>query len=293
LHTFRETIERLKQWSKLHDPNHTLLYLAGFAENGIDSHAPDYNPSPALGGDQNFKELVQAAHEMGYRVMIHTNILAMTFTHRLFPKFKEHQVVDAFGRPQTWGLDMDGDWLAEPYFAYINPGAKEWGELMTGVIGDLINLFKVDAVFLDQTLLAFNVSRGPNFLEGMRQHIQRLQAAFPKILFAGEGQHEQTLSALPMAQIHGIDSIAEVHAMDGQAPWRRAHPVSTCLFGKYTRFTPHLLTKHPSHPMFKFQEAAYADLGVLPSLVLYHSSQPMDTPEARQMIERAKRLRFE
>ncbi len=287
LHTFPETIERLKQWAKLYDPKRTLVYLAGFAENGIDSHAPDYNPSSALGGDEKFKELIEAAHAMGYRVMIHTNVLAMTFTHRLYPKFKEHQVVDVFGRPQCWGLDMDGDWLAEPYFAYINPGAKEWGELMTGVLGGLIDRFKVDAVFLDQTLLAFNVSRGPNFLAGMRSHIQRLQKAFPLILFAGEGQHEQTLSALPMAQIHGIDSITEVHGMEGVTPWRRAHPVSTYLFGKYTRFTPHLLTKHPSHPLFKLQEAAYAELGVMPALVLYHSSQAMDTPEVRQMIARA------
>ncbi len=64
---------------------------------------------------------------MGYRVMIHTNALAMTFTHRLYPQFRKHQVVDAFGRPQGWGLDIDGDWLVEPYFAYMNPGVPAWG----------------------------------------------------------------------------------------------------------------------------------------------------------------------
>jgi len=290
LHTFEAMIKRLKEWRTLHNPENTLVYLPGFAMHGIDSHAPDYFPSKNLGGDKGFKKLVDVAHAMGYKVMIHTNVLAMTFTHRLYPKFKKHQVIDCFGRPQGWGLDMDGDWLPEPYFAYINPGAKEWGDLMEKVIGDLIRKFKIDGVFLDQTLLAFNVNKGPTFLSGMRNHINRLQRAFPKILFAGEGLHEQVLSALPFAQIHGIDSIAEVHAMDGIAPWRGAHPVSTYLFGKYTRFTAHLLTKHPSHPLFKLQEKAYADLGVIPALCLYNDSQKMNMPATRAMIKRARRL---
>lgn len=290
LHTFEEMTRRLREFRKLHDPDKTLVYVPGFAMHGIDSRAPDYFPSKHLGGDRGFAKFVKRAHEMGYRVMIHTNVLAMTFTHRLYPKFKKHQVVDVFGREMGWGLDMDGDWLAEPYFAYINPGVKAWGALMEKTIGGLIRKFKLDAVFLDQTLLAFNVSRGPNFLSGMREHVERLSRKFPGVLFAGEGLHEQVIGALPVAQIHGIDSIAEVHAMDGITPWRQAHPVSAEIFGPYTRFTAHLLTKHPSHPMFRLQEKAYGDLGVIPALVLYHHGQAMDSPATRVMVRRAKKL---
>lgn len=289
-HTFSQMIERLKEWKEIYKPENTLLYLAGFAENGIDSHAPDYNPSEQCGGETEFLKLMDAAHEMGFKVMLHTNILAMTFTHRLYNEFKKYQVIDPFGREQGWGMDMDGDWLPEPYFAYINPGYKEWGDLMENVIGELINKYNADAVFLDQTLLAFNVSKGPNFVKGMRDHIERLQNRFPGILFAGEGLHEQNVKALPFAQIHGIDSLTEVHGMEGQVPWRKAHPVSTYLFGKYSKYTGHLLTRHPSNPMFTFQEAAYAELGVVPVLSLYNHEQKMDMPEIRRMIERAKGL---
>jgi len=187
-------------------------------------------------------------------------------------------------------MDMDGDWLPEPYFAYINPGYKEWGDLMEKVLGDLIEKYGADSVFLDQTLLAFNVSKGPNFIAGMRDHITRLQNRFPGILFAGEGLHEQNVSALPFAQLHGIDSLTEVHGMEGQVPWRKAHPVSTYLFEKYTRYTGHLLTRHPSNPMFAFQEAAYSELGVIPVLSLYNYEQKIDLPEVKAMIERAKSL---
>lgn len=290
-HTFDEMKERLKEFSLLHDPRETLFYIPGYAEHGIDSHAPDYNPSRYLGGEEKFKELVDFAHELGCRVMIHTNVLAMTFTHPLYPEFKKHQVVDVFNRLQGWAMDIDGDWLSEDYFAYINPGAQQWGDLMVNVLGNLINKFSLDGVFLDQTLLAFNVSRGPDFLEGMRNHIQRLQKAFPHVLFSGEGIHEQVLQALPMAQIHGIDSLADVHGMEGRKRWRKVHPVSSYLFGKYTRLTAHLLTKYPNHQIFKLQENSYKKLGVIPALCLYNKSQKIDIPEVRLMIQRAKELK--
>jgi len=291
LHTFGEMEERLRAWANLHPPERTLLYLPGFAGQGIDSCAPDYTPAPALGGEAGFRSLLTLARAMGFRTMIHTNVLALTFDHPLFERFREHQVVDAFGRVQAWGLDIDGDWLAEPYFAYVNPGVREWGDLMTGVIGNLIAAYPVDAVFLDQTLLAFNVSRGPNFVAGMREHIRRLAREFPGVLFAGEGLHEQVAEVLPMAQIHGIDSIAEVHGAEGRAPWRTAHPVSTHLFGRYTVYTPHLLTRHPTHPMFPLQEASYRKLGIMPALCLYNHDQKMALPAVRTMLARTGRRR--
>ncbi|HSD63507.1 MAG TPA: DUF6259 domain-containing protein [Ignavibacteriaceae bacterium] len=289
-HTFAQMIERLVEWSGLYSPANTLVYLAGFAENGIDSHAPDYNPSEQCGGTEEFKKLIDTAHRMGYHIMLHTNVLAMTFSHRLYNEFRKFQVIDPFGREQTWGLDADGDWLAEPYFAYMNPGYKEWGDEMEKVLGELIERHNADAVFLDQTLLAFNVSKGPNFLIGMRNHIARMQNKFPEILFAGEGLHEQNVSALPFAQIHGIDSLTEVHGMEGQVPWRKVHPVYSYLFGKYTKFIGHLLTRHPSNPMFDFQEAAYSDLGVVPVLSLYNSNQEINIPAVHKMIDRAKSI---
>jgi hypothetical protein len=124
----------------------------------------------------------------------------------------------------------------------------------------------------------------------MRRHVGRLQAAFPNVLFAGEGLHGQVLPALSFNQIHGVDSIAEIHGMEGKKLWRRVHPVSAALFGPHTRFVAHLLTKHPSSPAFAAQEAAYAALGVVPALVLYRKSQGMEGPEVEAMLARARAL---
>ncbi len=292
-HTFEQMIIKIKEFAELHPPEETLLYLPGFAENGIDSHAPDYNPSKKCGGVKKFKELVDIAHELGYKVMIHTNVLALTFQHPVYEKYKKFQVVDPFNRNLGWAMDIDGDWLPEDYFAYINPGYNEWGVYMVKVIGSLINKFSLDAVFLDQTLLAFNVSQGPNFLTGMNAHIKRLQKTYPEILFAGEGQHEHVLNVLPFVQIHGIDSLSEIHGMEGKKEWRKIHPVSSYLFGKYSKFCGHLLTKYPEHPKFKLQEDSYNKLDVIPALCLYKNSQKIDIPKVRKMIARASRLTIE
>ena len=290
LHTFDEIAERIREFAAHHPPSRTLLYLPGFANKGIDSEAPDYTPSSQLGGVERFGALIDEAHELGYRVMLHTNVLALAYTHPEFSRFEKMQVVDAFGRKQGWGNDIDGDWLHEPFFAYVNPGFPEWGDLMEGVIGMLVERFGADAVFLAQTLLAFTVSRGPNFIHGMRQHVERLQKRFPGVLFGGEGLHEEILPALPVAQIHGIDSITGVHGLEGAREWRRVHPVSSYLFSKFTRLFAHLLTKHPSSEIFERQEEAYKELGVVPALVLYRKSHEIDTPELRMMLQRAKTL---
>ena len=125
----------------------------------------------------------------------------------------------------------------------------------------------------------------------MRDHVKRLQSAFPEILFAGEGMHELVVETLPVAQIHGIDSIAEVHGMEGHKTWRKIHEISAYFFQKYTKLTGHLLTKHPSHPLFKPQEEAYSQLNVIPTLCLYDNEQEIDIPEVKKMIQRANKLK--
>lgn len=289
-HTFDEMADRIREFAGYHDPSKTLLYLPGFAGRGIDSDAPDYEPAHKCGGRLGFRRLVNTAHDLGYRVMIHTNVLALAYSHPLYERFRSYQVVDFFGRPQGWGNDIDGDWLSEPFFAYVNPGHVEWAEHMKSVFADLLDSFAVDGIFLDQTLLAFNVSRGPNFIRGMRDHVRRLQTAFPHVLFAGEGVHEQVLSALPMTQIHGIDSIAGVHGLEGAREWRRVHPISAHVFSPFTRLTAHLLTRHPTSPIFERQEAAYEELGVMPALVLYNRSHKIDVPQLQRLLERARFL---
>lgn len=55
-HTFEQMIERIKKWQELHNPEETLLYLPGFANNGVDSLAPNYDPSKQCGGPEKFKK---------------------------------------------------------------------------------------------------------------------------------------------------------------------------------------------------------------------------------------------
>ncbi|MCF7850923.1 MAG: DUF6259 domain-containing protein [Candidatus Marinimicrobia bacterium] len=287
-HTFKEMEERISDFAKLHSPSTTLLYLPGYANNGIDSLAPDYSPSTQCGGEAGFAHLVKLAHELGYKVMIHTNVLALTFQHPEFQNLRDVQVVDCFGRKQTWGMDIDGDWLPEPFFAYANPGYAKWGDLMERVLRSLIKKYALDAVFLDQTLLAFNTPGQPDFLKGMATHVQRLRESFPGVLFGGEGIHDHIAQELILAQIHGIDGIPGIHGSDSAEEWCKAHPVLVETFRPESMIVPHLLTRHPSHPDFMRQDEIYDFLNIMPMLALYDRSQAIYEPGVKRLLDRSK-----
>ncbi|HUI64507.1 MAG TPA: hypothetical protein VL126_06685 [Bacteroidota bacterium] len=290
-HTFAQMTSRLQKWARMHDPLRTLVYLPRIALHAFGSGPAGGVPSAELGGIEQFKSFIAGAHELGYHVMIHADALCMAFDHPQFWRFEHMQVMDIFGRRQVKSQDIDGDRLAEPVFAYINPGAKDWGELSERAIGESIRDYGVDAIFLDHTLQAFNASRGPNFVDGMREYLRRLKTAFPKTLFVGEGLHEHIAGILPFAQIRGAESGEEASAREARTGWRKVHPISRYLFGKYARFTSPLLTPHPSHPIFAAESAAYSKLGVIPSLNLYRHEDQMETPEVRKIIRRAKRIK--
>jgi len=292
-HSFAQMISKINEFAELHPPQQTLLYLVGFTNNGIDSEAPAYKPSEQCGGAKEFAQLVDRAHDLGYRVMIHTNVLAMTYTHPQYQRFKPFQVVDVFQRPQGWGMDIDGDWLAEPFFAYINPGFEAWGDLMEETLGTLVDEYRIDAIFLDQTLLSFNVHDGPDFLQGMASHVKRLQEKFPEILFAGEGIHDHISHTLSLAQIHGVDGIPGIHGSDEYRSWCQSHPVLAYTFSKDSKLAPHLLTRHPSHSDFDRQESIYSSLNIMPALCLYDHSQPIQGEATDQMLARAKKINRE
>jgi protein tyrosine phosphatase (PTP) superfamily phosphohydrolase (DUF442 family) len=70
-HDYQDVINLIEDLSKAGAPDDTLLYLPGWS-GPYDGWYPEYAPVKELGGARKFRELVQAAHKNGYRVMIHT-----------------------------------------------------------------------------------------------------------------------------------------------------------------------------------------------------------------------------
>ena len=128
-HTFVDMIDRIRAFAALHPPEETLLYLVGCTEHGIDSNAPDYNPAPKCGGREGFARLLDAAHDQGYRVMIHTNVLAMAYSNPLYETFKQYQVVVEPARTETierQELVSPGHYRQELKQELVSPGHFEY-----------------------------------------------------------------------------------------------------------------------------------------------------------------------
>ncbi len=70
-HNYQHLIDLCKDMRKARAPKDTLFYLPGWNYK-YDAHYPEYSPTPELGGPKKFKQMVDTAHECGYRIMVHT-----------------------------------------------------------------------------------------------------------------------------------------------------------------------------------------------------------------------------
>lgn len=278
LHTFAQMQRRIELFATLFPPQHTLLYLPGFAEQGLDTNMPSYEPSALLGGQEGLRRLTDRAHTLGYRVMLHTNCLGVDAGHAAFAELRDAQVHDPFGRAMGWALDLDGDWSPEPFFPYIHPGSLTWQKLYSDTVARLVEETAVDAIFMDQTVLAFNDGRYGGYLAGLRAHLMRMHQRLPTTLIGGEGISDVTADLLDVAQVHGLD---------GRPPWIGVHPIEAYLFADQALFVGHLLTMPPASRDFLRQERVYEQLGVVPVVALWRHDQPLRCRGTSLAVQRA------
>ncbi len=187
-HNFAEMEARLHELAKIFPPERTLIKILGH-EGRVDYHVPDNLPGEELGGAEGFARFMKAAHDLGFKVMAHMNVWGMALDHPLYPQFKQHQIHDLFGRPVSWEVDYDKDENIEPTFAYISPDAPEFRQLMIDCIGRLVNDYAIDAFHLDQSAFPIN-DLHHDHMRGVGLLFEELQAAFPGVLFTGEGTSE-------------------------------------------------------------------------------------------------------
>ncbi|MCZ0940005.1 MAG: hypothetical protein OXJ55_15285, partial [Caldilineaceae bacterium] len=83
----------------------------------------------------------------------------------------------------------DKDENIEPTFAYISPDAPEFRQLMVDCIGRLVYDYAIDAFHLDQSAFPINDLRHDH-MRGVGLLFEELQAAYPGVLFTGEGTSE-------------------------------------------------------------------------------------------------------
>ena len=245
----------LDRLSERIDPTKTLLYVVGWRKDGYDENYPDYTARPGFG---NF---VKMAHQHGFRVMPHTDIVGVSSYHPLYAKFQKFQV------REPWGENLIG-WLWDEIdnprrFAYINLASSEFRNHFVQQLREVWEEYRVDAFHLDISHVVVNdangLIEGLNSGQGNALMHQELAAAMPGVVFSGEHLHEVTF-------------FRESFAQRGELPPEAtSHSISAFLFSPYTLPYGHLGMPVPDTYPQIYQEFldSYESWGVLPTFPIW------------------------
>jgi len=259
----RAVLKKLTEWVT---PAKTLLYIPDWRRDGYDLNYPDYT---AYAG---FKELVDFAHSLGYRVMPHTCYYGVNLGNPEYERLKPYHLRDLFaGEPITYFWRFPDP---PPRIVMLHPGAKAWRELYVRKCREIVERYGVDTLHLDVTLSMPNVTDradGLNTVQGNVAFHDDLRTALPEVALGGEGLNEVSCRREAFAQTHGLFAVRH----PGDQPDRVAddagvdcsHPVSAYLLSPFTRWYGYLGYPTPgASALYRGWTRAYESWGVTPTL---------------------------
>lgn len=199
-------IPLVTELAKMVDPEKTLLHLVNWRTSNYDVNYPDYSVRAGL------KDGVDYAHELGFKVSVHANMLG---AHLDNVDYLEHNLADEAVLNSTTleqvieGYTAFGQDFA---FAQLNQASTVWQDVLIENLHEVIVDVGVDVVHLDQSLLCFNDGRGlMNGMTTMQGNVElqrRLAEAYPNVAFSGEGINEFNARYATYLQMHvyGLDN---------------------------------------------------------------------------------------
>ncbi len=236
------------------EPSKTLLYLANWRKAGYDLNYPDYTPS------DDIQPFMDRAHELGFRVLLHTSALGVSRYNPAYDAVQQFQLRDPDSGALIfwpWGLWPGGGLPPPEYiqsFAFISPAASQYRKLYIDSIRPMMESLKPDAVHLDAGGVMLNdangLIEGMTSMEGMVQLHKDITDAFPDVVLSFESMTEQ------LANFHGF-------AQRWNSDYT-SHPVSTYLMGDRVQFYGFLDQENPDEPGFLNYIRRYESQGVLP-----------------------------
>ena len=235
------------------DPTKTLLYLVGWRKDGYDVNYPDYTPRDGFG------EFVKAAHEYGFRIMPHANIVGVSTYHPLYAEFQQFQFRSPWsGKLIGWKWNQTD---APSRHAWINNASSKFRNLLVQQLKKVWEKYKVDAFHLDISHVVVNdangLIEGLNSAQGNVLMHKELSEAMPGVVFSGEWLHEVTFFRESFAQRRSVETTP--------------HPISAFLFSPYTLPYGHLgLPSLESDPL-SYQNFlnSYESWGILPTVRIW------------------------
>ena len=240
------------------DPTKTLLYLTQWRSDDGEANYPDYTARTA------FEQVLEVAHQHGFRVMLHTNLVGVSTYHPTYAALQKYQFRD------PWSGNLVG-WMWEQIelpnrHAWINPASSEFRKIFVQQLKDVEKKYGVDAFHLDVSSFVPNdangLIEGLNAGQGNALLHRELAEAMPGVVFSGEMLHEVTFFRESFAQRWKLPPEWD------PTPRGTPHPISAFLFSPYTLPYGYLGLPNPDRGPQLYQEYldAYENWGVLPTL---------------------------
>jgi hypothetical protein len=197
-HNYADAIRLVKELAQRQLGKGMLLYIPGW-HAPYDTGYPAYKPSEALGGTQQFSDLIRIATDHGICVMPHLNFWAYDVSSSLLPDYMDYQVRDDEGKPMGWpGILRTG--YTNP-LAYMRIDDTRWQDVFFRFVEPLVTELDIQALFLDQ--LSFNVPMAPAFDAALLSMLDRLLALKPNLLLGGEFIDERLFHRVRLFQSWG------------------------------------------------------------------------------------------
>ena len=268
-------IGMLDRLAQLVSPTKTLLYLTGgWRKYAYDVNYPDYTVK------EGFGSFVEAAHQHGFRVMLHTNLVGISPYHPLYAKFQNSQFRDPWnGNPIGWRW---GETDNPVRHAFINLADSSFRNLLVQRLSDVWKKYRVDAFHLDISHVVVNDANG--LIEGLNASQgnvlihKEFAEAMPGVVFSGESLHEATFFRESFAQRWNLP------------PEAKAHPISAFLFSRYTLPYGYLGLPNPDVTPQIYQEYldSYEIWGVLPTLSVWSEHFDPEHTATHQLLSIAR-----
>ena len=261
---------------QLVDPEKTLLYVTGWRKAGWSLNYPDQAPT------DNFGDFITAAHGYGFKVMLHTNAVAVSLLHPLYPDLEKYAIVDPLsGETVGTRLNHPTEPLSRQYI-WINLASRAFRKMLVDELKSVWQTYNVDAFHLDIShAILHNNARidGLTMTEGNILLHQELRQAMPGIVLSGESLNDVTFLYESFAQRGFISA------------WEHVHPIGSFLFLPYTKLYGHLGFPNPDRDpeLFQAYQAGYEVWDVIPTIRLDGASD-LDTAsiETHRILEFAR-----
>ena len=251
------------------NPETTLIYVYKWYQGGVVT--PPYST-----GDVNpdFPAFIEAAHRYGFKIMPHIGMFSIHKSHPSYAEFEKYQARNPFTNERMGWLWNHPTY---PYVsAHINPGSKEFMEMVVRELKRIWEMYSIDAMQFDLSGLVINDNNGLvdglTWAEGNIHLHKQIRDSIPNIVITGEHVSEVTFP------YHDFSDFWTVQT-------DQPHPITTFLFSPYVRLFGFLPYPQEESRLYEEFFDEFVDYGFIPTLIVGDAEAFRGTGPDRERVQ--------